>query len=117
MEGCHSDFSLQCRHIFAERIPVTFLGYMWLPSLILKAEEGWGEEKISTKGVVDRRAGGEGGGPFLFPYPPPPGPLLLKSNMKAQQTIASSYNANLCIAGFCNMFVFFTAGGQFLCWL
>ena len=42
------------------------------------AEEGWGG--ISTKGVVNRRA---------FPYPPPPCPLLLKSNMTALKTMSS----------------------------
>ena len=34
-------------------------------SWILKAEEGWGEIEISTKGVVDRREEGGGGGEML----------------------------------------------------
>ena len=70
--------SLQCRRIFGKRTLST-------SSRKLKAEEGWGEIDISTKGVVDRREEGRGGEGkrkifFAFPYPPPPCPLLPKSN-------------------------------------
>ena len=39
--------SLQCRHIFGKQT-------LSSSSRNLKAEEGWGEIDISTKGVVDR---------------------------------------------------------------
>ena len=51
--------SLQCRRIFGERTLSTYIAkclvlFSWL-------EEGWGETKISTKGVVDsREEGGRG---------------------------------------------------------
>ena len=54
--------SLQCRRIFGQRTLSTSLRNVWSLSWILKAEEGWGEIKISTKGVVDRREEGRGGG-------------------------------------------------------
>ena len=60
------------RRIFGKRTLST-------SSRILKAEEGWGEIYISTKGVVDRRKEGGGRG-RAFPFPPPPCPLLPKSN-------------------------------------
>ena len=82
--------SLQCRRIFGKRRLNTSSRNVWSLSWILKAEEGWGEIEISIKGVVDRReeGGGRGRGK-AFLYPPPPCPLLPKSNMTARQTIAS----------------------------
>ena len=62
---------------------------------ILNEEEDWGEKEISTKGVVDRQEEGGGSGEgkkntlLTFSYPPPPCPLLPKSNMAARQTITS----------------------------
>ena len=52
-----SDTSLQCRRIFGKQT-------LSISSRNLKAEEGWGEIDISTKGVVvgERKEwGGEGG--------------------------------------------------------
>ena len=34
--------------------------FSWPPSLILMAEEGWGEKEIRTKGVIDGQKLGEG---------------------------------------------------------
>ena len=47
--------SLQCRCIFGGRTLSTSSRNLWPRSWILKAEEGWGETEISTKGVGDRR--------------------------------------------------------------
>ena len=65
--------SLHCRRIFGKGT------LTW--KYILKAEEGWGEIEISTKGVVDRQEEGVGrerGKSYRLSLPTPSLPTITK---------------------------------------
>lgn len=52
-----------CANLFAQQTQFLANGcsvFSWPPSLILMAEEGWGEKEICTKGVIDGQKLGEG---------------------------------------------------------